>query len=277
MVKALLLIYAVWGFNWVVMKLAGDFFSPIMFSTYRFSTGAMVLLAVVFLRRLPLPPPALWKWIALTGILQISISNVIVQICIESLGAGLSAVLNYTMPVWVALLAHFFLRERLTVRKILGIALAVFGLVILMNVSLSGNADVMLLALAGAFVWGMANVVYKAKLTKCDMTVFNAWQMAIGAAVLVLVAVMTGQDAGIWTLRSFGYVAYNGVLASALAFFLWSYVLSHIEAGKASVAVLAVPAVGVLCGVLFLGEALTASMLLGILLILAGIVIVVWK
>ena len=70
---------------------------------------------------------------------------------------------------------------------------------------------------------------------------------------------------------------YNGALASALAFFLWNYVLTHIEASKASIATLVAPIVGVLGGVVFLGEPLTVQIILGIVLIFAGILIVVRK
>ena len=70
-------------------------------------------------------------------------------------------------------------------------------------------------------------------------------------------------------------LAYNGILASALAFFLWNYVLTRMEASKASIAVLAVPVVGVVCGILFLGERLYVSTAAGMVLILAGIILIV--
>ena len=48
----------------------------------------------------------------MTGILQTALNNVLVQIGMQSLSAGLVAVLNYSMPVWVTIMAHFFLQER---------------------------------------------------------------------------------------------------------------------------------------------------------------------
>ena len=66
---------------------------------------------------------------------------------------------------------------------------------------------------------------------------------------------------------------YNGALASALAFFLWNYVLVRIEASKSSIATLVAPIVGILSGVVFLGEPLTIQIISGIVLIFAGILI----
>lgn len=275
MAKALCAIYAVWGFNWVMMKLANEYFSPMLFVTYRFASGAMVLLLASFMMRLSLPEKRFWPWIVLTGALQISLNSIIVQVCIDYLGAGLSAVLNYTMPIWVAILARFFLAERLTLKKIFGIFLSVAGLAVLLNIDVADNAGAVLLALCGALSWAAANVIYKLKLTECNMTVYNTWQMTVGAAILIAASLVTGQGGAVWTPFSVVCVLYNGVLASALAFFLWSYVLSRTEAGKAAVYILAVPAVGVLCGAIFLAEPLPPVKILGMALVLLGIVTVV--
>lgn len=98
--------------------------------------------------------------------------------------------------------------------------------------------------------------------------------MAVGAAVLVVLMIATQQPVGTFTPLSVGFILYNGILASALAFFLWSYVLSHMDAGKASVSILAVPVVGVLCGVVFLDETMTFTKGIGMLMILLGILAV---
>ena len=273
--KALCLLYSIWGMNWVIMKVANTYFPPVTFVTYRFASGALVLLLVTAVCRLPFPERRFWGWIALTGVMQIALNSIIVQLCIIPLGAGLSAVLNYTMPMWVAVLAQFFLGESLTVRKIFGILVSLAGLALLMNADMSGNLETILFALFGAFLWAAANVIYKKKLTKCNMTVYNTWQMTVGAIVLILISLATGQDTGQWTTASIACLVYNGILASALAFFLWSYILSRMEAGKAAVSILAVPVVGVLGGVLFLGEPLTVFRAMGMLLVLSGIFAVV--
>jgi drug/metabolite transporter (DMT)-like permease len=285
--KSLLLIYIIWGFNWVVMKEANLFFPPALFVAYRFAVGAATLLLVTAWLRLPLPPRKYWKWIIVTGILQMAINNAALQIGMETLSAGLVAVLNYSMPLWVAILAHFFLGEKLTLRKITGITISMAGLFILLNIDSIGNIGAILLTLVGALAWAVASVILKlqdrvmkanrgsGKDQECNIIQYTTWQMVVGSLFLFLYMAIDGQGSVQWNWMAIGCLLYNGILASACAFFLWNYILTHMEAGKASVAVLAVPIVGVICGIIFLGEALTVSTALGMACILAGILLIV--
>lgn len=280
MVKALLLLYAVWGFNWVVMKEATLFFPSLTFSSFRFASAAVVLLLVNAWLRLPIPPRPYWKWIALTGVLQIGFNLGAVQVSIQYLDAGLVAVLNYSMPVWMAILAYFFLNEPLTKRKIGGIAACMIGMCILMNIQGGGNFVAILLALSGAIAWAIAGVIIKIQNEKhvgqgCNMIQYTTWQMVAGAISVCIYSLIFETGTITWNAMSVACLAYNGVLASALAFFLWNYILTHMEAGKASVVVLGVPVVGVLCGILFLGEQPDWHTALGMVLIFAGILLIV--
>ena len=287
MIKALLAIYAIWGFNWVVMKEANLFFSPILFVAYRFILGAITLLLVCAWLRLPLPPRKYWKWIFITGVLQIALGNVAIQIGMIDLSAGLVAVLDYSMPVWVAILAHFLLQERLTGRKIIGIFLSMVGLVTLMNIDALGNIAAILITLGGAIAWAVASVILKiqdrvmrqdhptTEQQDCNMIQYTTWQMVVGALVLMAYMGFTEIGTAEWNWLSIACLVYNGTLGSALAFFLWNYIISHMEASKASIAILMVPVVGVLCGIIFLGETLQWFTALGMFLILAGILLIV--
>ena len=277
MFKALAVIYCIWGFNWVVMRTAGDYFPPVTFVTYRFLLAAIVLSGISYVKRLPLPSKKLMPWIALTGIFAIAFNNIFAQTALPHLGAGFSALLNYTNALWVAILAYFFLGEELTKRKIIGIAISILGLFVLMNVDFDANIAFIPVALLGALSFAIGNIIFKLKLTKCDMIVFNTWQMIFASIFLIISSIVTGQGFGHFTPLSIACILYNGILASALAFFLWSFLLRQMEASKAAVAILATPGVGVLCGVIFLGEPLTFSILCGFILILVGIATVVVK
>ena len=272
--RALALICLIWGFNFVVMKTANFYFSPELFVTYRFILGAMVLVTAVFISKLPTPPRKIWGWIFITGALQIAVGAAIVQYCFKFLSAGLVSMLNYTMPVWVTILAYFFLKEPLTKKKVFGIILSVIGVGVLMNVDISGKFSVMLVAIFAAIVWAISNVIMKAKLTKINPLVLTTWQMAVGAILLAIYTAVFGVVEVRWNLISVACLLYNGIIASALAFFLWAYVLDHMDASKASISVLGVPVVGVLGGVICLGEPLTITMVLGMIMVLSGIVLV---
>lgn len=274
MFRALSLICLIWGFNFVAMKIAADFFSPELFVTYRFGLGAAVLLVFAYFTKQPLPPKKLWGWIVLTGAFQISIGAAILQTCFKYLDAGLVSVLNYTMPIWVTILAKFFLNESLTRKKIFGIILSVFGVGILMNVDISGDFSAMLMALSAAIFWAIGNVIMKAKLSKLNPISLTTWQMTAAAIMLAVYTAIFTDAHATWTFTAVATLLYNAVIASSLAFFLWAYVLANMEAGKASISVLGVPVVGVISGVIFLGEPLTLTMVFGISMVLAGIFLV---
>lgn len=275
MAKALCLIYLIWGMNWVVMKTANTFFPPITFVAYRFLFGALVLLSVWRWLHLPLPKKKYWPWIFLTGILQMGLNNIAAQTSMLTLGAGMVSVLNYSMPVFAAVMAHFLLGERLTWRKGAGIVLAIAGMAVLMDVHAGGDVTAICIGLLSAVFWGLASIFVKLKLSDVNPISLTTWQMVCASLSLLAYTAIVPQGEVIWNTESVLCLIYNGVLASALAFFLWSWILQHIEVSKASVAVLAVPVVGVVGGILCLGEPMTLHIFFGMLMIMAGIYIVV--
>jgi drug/metabolite transporter (DMT)-like permease len=257
------------------MKQANQFFSPVTFVTSRFILGAAVLLALNYLMKIPIPKRRYWKWIVLSGILQIAVNNAAVQMGMHFLGAGFAAVLNYSMPLWVAIMAHFFLGEKLTKRKVVGIVLSMMGLVALLNVSSNDSWEAIFLTLIGAASWAASSIIIKLKLQDCNMLQYTTWQMVAGSIVLIMYTAVFEQVRIQWGWLAVGCLLYNGVLASALAFFLWSYVLAHMEAGKASISVLAVPIIGVLAGMILLNEPMYWNTAMGMALILSGILFVI--
>ena len=273
-VPQLLLIYLLWGFNWVVIRTSNNYFPPILFVALRFSIGACVLLVICALRKKIPPPKKYLPWIALTGLLTMAVNNVMVQFATVPLGSGMTSVLDYTMPLWTTLIAAFVLKEKLTLRKLLGTLVTIVGLAVLMNASIKGNYGAALMTIGAAVIWAVSNILVKAKLKGCDMIQYTAWQMVFASAALDIFVILVPQGEVDWQPMAWGTLLYNGILASAIAFYIWNYVLSVMEAGKASVAMMAVPAVGVLSGIIVLGEPMTLLRGIGMIAIICGILIV---
>lgn len=274
LIPLLLLLYAVWGFNWVVMKIANDYYPAAFFVACRFTIGAAALLVVCIARGKLLPPKNYWPWIILTGVLGMALNMLLVQLATKYLGAGLPAVLDYTQSVFVCILAAVFLGEKLTIRKVVGIILSIAGLLILTNVEQTGNTWAIGLGIGAAVAWAVSNIFVKTKLQGCDMVQYTGWQMGCGALVMWIYAFASPGGQVVWAPMGIVCMIYTGLIASALAWFLWNYLLVKMEAGQASIAVMAVPAVGVLCGIIFLGEPMTMSIALGMVILFAGILIV---
>lgn len=220
MVRALFLLYAIWGFNWVVMKTANAYFPPVLFVAFRFLIGSAVMLSVCAWRRLPIPERKYWKWIAATGILQIAVNNVCMQIGMYSLTAGVVSVLNYTMPVWMAMLAQLFLKEKLTFRKMTGIAICIVGLFVLMDIHDLGNMTAVFIVLAGAAAWAASGIILKRHLQDTPPLPYSAWQMVVGSLLLFVVSLIVPQPPIHWTTTAAACLLYNGILGCRCRFLL---------------------------------------------------------
>ena len=270
----LIIIYLIWGINWTVMKIGSGYFSPALFVSLRFTVAAVVLLIPCAVKGKLLPERRLLPWMVVSGLFQMGIHQLLAQSAVARLGSGTASVLDYTMPLWVAILAAFALGEKLTGRKIAGILVSIAGLAILMNVG--GNLDkaAVLTAICGAICWAVANILIKRHLSGADSVQCTAWQI-LSSAVVLDIWLLAGQRAEVtWSVKGILCVLFSAILASSVAFLLWNRVLARIEAGRASVAVMGVPAVGVLSGIIFLHEPVKIWNILGMVIIISGILIV---
>lgn len=222
MFRTLAVICLIWGFNWVVMKSANNYFPPILFVTWRFTFGALILLAVAYWKKIPLPDAKFLPWIILTGILQIALNQMAIQIGLLNIGAGIGCVLSYTSPLWTAILAHFTLNERLTGVKFFGITIAIIGMYVLMGLQGVDDLSAAFILISGAILVAVTSIIVKLRLTKCDMIQLTTWQITFGAIFLMIYSTIFPQGEINWCVPAVVCLFYNSVFASALAFFLWT-------------------------------------------------------
>lgn len=237
--------------------------------------GSAALFLIVFYKRIPLPRPGQLKWYVLCGILQTTYFNIAIQVSLNYISAGLTSVLTYSMPLFLSLMAHYWIPgEKLTIRRTIGIVIGIMGLVLAMDIRISGQLWILLLALSSAISWALSNLIIKQKLQDSDKVQFTTWQMVFGTAGLFIYSLLFEQGSVQWSLEAVAYLMFSGIVASALAFVLWTYILSKVEASTASVTLLTVPIIGVISGWLFLHEELKTATLSGIALVLFGIWVV---
>jgi drug/metabolite transporter (DMT)-like permease len=266
---ALALLTGVWGYNWIVMKQVLQHAGPFHFVAWRAALACVVLFSILLLRRESLRPPPLWPT-ALIGISQIGVFAILIQSALVSGGAGKTALLTYTMPFWVVILARFVLAERMSRRQWACIGVAACGLVMVIEPwhGLTGFPSV-LMAIGAGLCWAISVVASKRVLAGANVSPLSltAWQMVFGAAALIVVATMVDERAIEWNLPFISALAYNAVLASGIAWLLWTYVVQRLPATIAGMTSLAVPLCGVLLAWLLLGEQPSGIESLGILLI----------
>jgi len=272
---ALALLALIWGYNWVVMKIGLGYASPFAFAAMRTFFGALGLFVLMVLLRRSLRPQALGATIVI-GLLQTTGFVGLMMWALESGGAGTTSVLTYTMPFWLLLLAWAFLGERLRGVQWLAVALALAGLVLVLQPWDLQGAFSSFLAVAGGFSWAASAVVVKRlqKRRRVDLLSLTTWQMLFGSLPLLLIAALTWQGGPEWSEAFIWALAYNVVLGNALAWFLWLYGLRRLSAGAAGIATLATPVIGVTAAWLQLGERPAAIEAAGMALIIAALAVV---
>jgi drug/metabolite transporter (DMT)-like permease len=266
----------IWAYSWVVMKQVLAYSGPFHFAALRYLLGAAVLFAALLLSRQSLRPPPLLPTL-LIGLCQTAAFQGLEQWALLDGGAGHVALLAYTMPFWAVLLAWWLLGDRPTPRHWLGLALAGLGLLCIIEPWRDmGSASSTMLALAGGVAWAGGTVLSKRMFHRHAPSVLSltAWQMLLGGVALGMIALAVPERAIEWNLAFTAGLAYSVVLASSLAWWLWSIVLQRLSTTVASVSSLGVPIVSVLLAWLILREQPSAMELLGIVFVLAGLVAV---
>src|SRR6478672_11570945 len=119
----------IWGSTWLFIKLGLANLPPLTFAGIRFVIACLILLLIIWLRRLRLPRARSdWILLALTGVMSFSINYGCVFWGEQYISSGLAALLQATIPAFGFVIAHFYLpAERMTPLKILGVVLGVFG------------------------------------------------------------------------------------------------------------------------------------------------------
>jgi drug/metabolite transporter (DMT)-like permease len=270
---ALAVLTLIWGYNWVVMKVALAYAGPLVFAALRTFLGGACLLLLLLLARKPFWPRRPARAMLL-GLFQTTLFIGLVCWALVSGHAGKSAVLAYTMPFWVILLAPFFLHERLKGLQWLAVLLGLTGLLLIFAPwQRAPDLSSSVLALLAGMAWGISVIV--AKRTPVDGTwdllSLTGWQMLFGSLPLIAVALWVPAPAIQWTPAFAWALFYNVVPANAVAWALWLFVVGRLSATLSGLASLASPIVGVLTGWLQLGEVPSASDGLGMLLVFAAL------
>jgi drug/metabolite transporter (DMT)-like permease len=268
-----------WGYNWVVMKIGLHDSGPVAFAAIRCLGGAIILgFVLLALRRsFRIVEPLT---VVVIGLLQTSAAQGLIAMALHGGQAGKSAVLNYTLPVWVMILGFLFLKERPRLMQWLATFVAFAGVMVM--TFLNGKAvswQPIAFALSASISWGAGTIVTQSLMRRhagrIDTLALTAWQLFIGGLVLGVLALIVPEPPMHWTPSLVLALLYNVGPASAVAFLLWFMLQTRIEANVLSLIVLIVPLVGIAAGWLQLGEQPSGPDAIGMALILSGIAVMV--
>jgi len=181
------------------------------------------------------------------------------------------------MPFWAVGVAWVVLRDTPTRLQAIAIGVAFAGLLLVLEPWAGlGEIGSALLAIGGGLCWAIGTVLSKRLFLRGQATVLSlsAWQMAVGAVGLVVIALVVDEPAVQWTGGFIAALTYNAVLASGLAWVMWSYIVDKLPMTVSGLSSLVIPILGVLFAWAVLGEAPSAAEWAGIALLGAALAIV---
>jgi drug/metabolite transporter (DMT)-like permease len=261
----------VYGSMWPVFRFAVAGISPLWFGTLRMFSAALVcVLLLALLGRLKLPNRQDIPAVLSVGIFMMGLFVCLTHTGLVHVGAGRASLLAYTTPLWVTPAAVLLLGERLTKRKLLGLALALGGLVTLFN--------------PFGFDWSARDVVIGNAVTILHMRVHRfrltpfqlaPWQLFVAGVITLAAALVFEPDPTIpWTAETALLVAYSGPFGSTVSMWAVTSAGRYLPATTLSVGMLGSPVLALALAAIFLGEGVTVSLFAGFVAILGGLALV---
>ena len=189
---ALVALTLIWGMNWIAMKFGLRYAHPVIYNIERILIAIVLVFGVMLWKRLPLKPES-WIAVVVTGLLQTTLNSGATTMALAGGGAGRTSVLVFTMPFWTMLIAWPVLHERVRGAQWLAVALALLGLVLVVEPwHWEGELAPKLWATLSGFGWAAGSVAtkYFQRRHRLDMLNFIAWQMVAGIIPICLIALV---------------------------------------------------------------------------------------
>jgi drug/metabolite transporter (DMT)-like permease len=267
-----------WGFQQVLVKATVSELPPVFQSAVR-GVGATLLLwlwcqwrGVRLFER----DGSLWAGL-LVGCL-FAAEFAFIYIGLQHTSASRLTVFLYTSPFWVAALLPLFIRsERLRPLQWLGMACAFAAVVFALREGFGGGgATGDLMGLAAGALWGLTTVAIRAaNLTRLAAEKLLFYQLAVSTGVLILLSHGMGEPwDSHWSRFAIGSVAVQSTVGAFASYLAWMWMMGHYPATKISAFVFLTPLFALLFGMLWLGEAVTLTLILSLTLVAVGIVLV---
>jgi drug/metabolite transporter (DMT)-like permease len=274
------IIVTTWGLNWAVTKTIVLSVSPLWTTAIRSAIATVTLLAVLAVRRQLIVPrrgdvPVV---LAITCLHMVAFSA-LVAFGLRFVPVGRSIVLGYTTPLWVVPGAWLFLGETMAKSRLAGVALSLSGLAVMFNPlafdwsderALLGNGLILLAALC----WAACILYVRAHRWVSTPFQLVFWQVLLATCILSTLALLVDGVPQInWSPALAGAFLYGGMFGTALAYWAMAVVNRSLSAVTTSLGILATPVIGVATSTITLGEPVSVSLLIAMVMILGGIVV----
>ena len=272
-VVELLTLAALWGGSFLFMRVAAPQFGPVALIALRVGIASCFLVPVLAWRGGLGALRTHWLHMLAVGVLNSAIPFCLFAYAELTLTAGFTSVLNAATPLFTAIVAFFWLGDRLSPWRVVGLTIGFVGVVVLVGGSSVIDAKQGGLAVAAALG---ATVLYglAASYTKRHLTGVPPLATATGCQLAATI-VLTPLAIWLWPTQTptgdvWFHVIALGIACTGVAYILFFRLIAHVGPTRAASVTFLIPVFGVLWGILFLTEQLTLNMVIGCAVILLG-------
>ena len=264
---------SLWGASFLFMRIAAPAFGPVPLIELRVAIAALVLAPLLAASGDITPLIRHWRPLFVLGLLNTALPFCLFAFSTLHLTGGLAAILNSTSPLWGALIAWAWLGQRPSASGGVGLLLGFAGVALLARDKLGAGAQEPLLAigaaLLGAFLYGVAAGYSRRTLADTEPLAIATGSQIAAAIMLLPAAVVLWPQDGV-SASAWWAAIFMGVASTALAYFLYFRLIASVGPAKAITVTYLIPMFAMLWGALFIDEAVTATMVTGCAVILAG-------
>lgn len=277
----LLIAVAIWGFAGPVIKFTLDYFDPVVFLTYRFLLTSLILIPLLFILephfwlKLAHFSPKDWFYLIICGLTGTSLQLLLLFWGFRLTTAIDASLLSSASPILSTLAAWWFLKDHITRREKIGIAIAFIGSIVIVFQPFSGSLAGNFLVVAADVVW-VAYLILSKKLLRHQLSplFITTSNFFIGFVSMFILFVLTMNYQPI-THNYYAHagVIYMAVFSGALAYFLFQRAQKSIETSEANVFTYLMPVFATPLAYFWLHEPITLPFIIGAAVIAAGVIV----
>jgi drug/metabolite transporter (DMT)-like permease len=271
------LLAAIWGASFMFMRVAAHEMGPLPAAGLRVCIAALFLLPILLFKGLGSTLRTHWKLTFAVGVINSAIPFVCFTYALLSITTGLSAIINATVPLFGALIAWAWLKDRPNGSRILGLGVGFVGVAMLAwdkasftpDASGASSGLAILACLLACLCYGTAASIAKRYMGGLPSLV-SATGSQIGAALSLIPLMLWFWPAQRPSLEAWAAVLVLGVVCTGFAYILYFRLIERTGPARALAVTFAIPAFAVFYGALLLGESITSWMVVCALVIIAG-------
>ena len=264
------------GFGFVIAKPAMEHFPPILLMGLRFTFAASILIWWF-----PIPRGYL-KQIFIASLIANTLQYSVTYTGLNLIDASAAVLLVQTEVPFGVLFAYFMLKEKPTIRSLIGIAVAFVGVYILTgSPNLEGKFLGIFLTILGSAIWALGQVLVKPLSKEISPLTLVAWLAIFSGPILIfLSAILDGNTINYIksaNINSWAIAFYLGFFMQPVTYGCFYYVLKNNPLYKVlPIVTMGIPLTGLLAAILLLGEKPTTELYLGGFIILVGVILILY-